>query len=358
MDFPFDIYDVADKIGLVLKRKHNKSADYNCPFCDGIGKLNLNVEYNAYRCNKCGAYGGMLDLFCKCTNVPDRKTAYRCLAVNSSDDFSIQKREQRQATVSSIKEVPKADIDRLDFCYRSMLAELELDTPHKWNLLERGLSEEVIQENLYKSVPVDTYNILVDKLLEKDCDLIGVPGFFTDVNGEVRANIHNHMSGFFVPVFNEKRQIQGMQIRLDTMDTKRKYMWFSSAERINGCSSKSPVQLSGDVFGSNAIYITEGTLKGQIAHFLSGKSFAATAGVNQQKELEILFQRLQRESQCKIIVDAFDMDDDTNEHVRRGHQNLAWLADKYGFIPKRIVWNRQYKGIDDYLLSKKNNGGI
>lgn len=36
MDFPFDIYDVADKIGLVLKRQHNKSADYNCPFCDGI----------------------------------------------------------------------------------------------------------------------------------------------------------------------------------------------------------------------------------------------------------------------------------------------------------------------------------
>ena len=358
MDFPFDIYDVAEKIGLVLKRQHNKSADYNCPFCDGIGKLNLNIERNAYRCNKCGAYGGMLDLFCKCTNVPDRKTAYHCLAVNGSDDFSIQKREQRQATVSSIKEVPKADIDRLDFCYRAMLDELELDTPHKWNLLDRGLSEETIQENLYKSVPVDTYNILVDKLLEKDCDLIGVPGFFTDVNGEIRVNIHNHMCGFFVPVFNEKRQIQGMQIRLDTMDTKRKYVWFSSAERINGCSSKSPVHISGDVFGSNAIYVTEGALKGQIAHFLSGKPFVATAGVNQQKELEILFQRLQRESQCKIIVDAFDMDDDTNEHVRRGHQNLAWLADKYGFIPKRIVWDRRYKGIDDYLLSKKNNGGI
>ena len=80
--------------------------------------------------------------------------------------------------------------------------------------------------------------------------------------------------------------------------------------------------------GSNAIYVTEGALKWQIAHFLSGKPFVATAGVNQQKELEILFQRLQRESQCKMIIDAFDMDDHTNEHVRRGHQNLAWLADK------------------------------
>ena len=41
MDFPFDIYDVADQLGLELKKQHPKSSDYNCPFCDGKGKLNL-----------------------------------------------------------------------------------------------------------------------------------------------------------------------------------------------------------------------------------------------------------------------------------------------------------------------------
>ena len=357
MDFPFDIYDVADQVGLTLKRPHIKSADYNCPFCDGIGKLNLNIEKNAYRCNKCSVYGGMLDLFCRCTNVSDRKTAYKCLTEKSNYAFAVQNREQRQSKVNAIKEVPKADIERLDFCYRAMLDELELDTSHKWNLLDRGLSEKEIQINLYKSVPVDTYNRLVPKLLNRGCDLIGVPGFFADLNGEIKVNIHNHMSGFFVPVFNEKRQIQGMQIRRDTLD-KRKYMWLSSAEKMQGCSSNSPVQVSGDIFNSRAIYVTEGALKCHIAHFLSEKTFVAIAGVSQQKELETLFQRLQQKSQCKIIVDALDMDDDKNEHVRRGHINLAWLADKYGFIPKRIIWDRQYKGIDDYLLSKKNNGGI
>ena len=45
------------------------------------------------------------------------------------------------------------------------------------------------------------------------------------------------------------------------------------------------------------------------------------------------------------------MDDDKNEHVLRGHRNLAWLAVKYGFSPKRVTWDRKYKGIDDYLLA-------
>lgn len=52
MEFPFDIYQVAEQLGLEMKRQHPKSADYNCPFCDGKGKLNLNIALNAYRCNK------------------------------------------------------------------------------------------------------------------------------------------------------------------------------------------------------------------------------------------------------------------------------------------------------------------
>ena len=132
-----------------------------------------------------------------------------------------------------------------------------------------------------------------------------------------------------MPVYNECRQIQGLQIRLDThLDGNRKYMWMSSAERNGGCSSNSPVGISGDVFNSEVVYVTEGPLKGQIAHALSGKPFLATAGVNQQKELEAVFSKLK-----------------------------AWLAEKYGFIPRRVTWDNRYKGIDDYLLACKGKRG-
>ena len=350
MDFPFDIYDVADQLGLELKKQHPKSSDYNCPFCDGRAKLNLNVEHNVFRCNRCGEYGGMIDLFCKLTGTSDRKTAYRLLAEHNG--YSVTQREVRKKTVSSIKEAEKADIKTLHKCYSAMLSILTLNPSHKRNLLERGLSEEQIRINMYRSVPRGEYDHIVYRLLEQNLNLIGVPGFYVSDEGEIKINLHQCTIGFFVPVFDECGYIQGMQIRLDSpFESKRKYIWLSSSEKNGGCSSGSPVQISGNIFDSEVIYVTEGPLKGQIAHHLCGKTFLAVAGVNQQKELDSLFLRIRNEGKCSTIVDAFDMDDDKNEHVLRGHRNLAWLAVKYGFSPKRVTWDRRYKGIDDYLLA-------
>ena len=356
MDFPFDIYDVADQLGLELKKQHPKSSDYNCPFCDGGAKLNLNVEHNVFRCNRCGEYGGMIDLFCKLTGTADRKTAYRLLAEHNG--YSVAQRQIRKKTVSGIKEAEKTDIQTLHKCYSALLNILTLSPSHKKNLLARGLSEEQIRMNMYRSVPRGEYEHIVYRLLEKNINLIGVPGFYVSNDGEIRINLHQCMGGFFVPVFNEQRQIQGMQIRLDDpFESKRKYIWLSSSEKNGGCSSGSPVQISGDIFNSEVIYVTEGPLKGQIAHYLSGKPFIAVAGVNQQRELDSLFLRIKENGKCNTIVDAFDMDDDKNEHVLRGHRNLAWLAAKYGFSPKRITWDRHYKGIDDFLLAVRNMKG-
>ena len=351
MDFPFNIYEVGEQLGLEPVRHHPQSTDYNCPFCGGKGKLNLNVVINTFRCNKCGENGGMIDLFCKCSGVTDGKTAYRLL----SEKRSAPTVHHRQAiAATTIKMVPKADTAILDTTYRALLGFLELKPKHRQNLLNRGLSDHEIKSNQYRSVPTEHFDRLIPVLLERGCNLIGVPGFYVDENGEIKLNLHGCMSGYFVPVFSERHQIQAMQIRLDVpLDGNRKYMWFSSAERNGGCSSNSPVNISGDVYNSEAVYVTEGPLKGQIAHALSGKPFLATAGVNQQKELETVFSRIKKYGRCRVIVDAFDMDDKSNPHVKRGHINLAWLAEKYGFSPKRITWNHQYKGIDDYLFAKK-----
>ena len=91
MDFPFDIYDVADQLGLELKKQHPKSSDYNCPFCDGGAKLNLNVEHNVFRCNRCGEYGGMIDLFCKLTGHRHRQT-------EAESDAGLPERDQSPRT--------------------------------------------------------------------------------------------------------------------------------------------------------------------------------------------------------------------------------------------------------------------
>ena len=354
MDFPFDIYQVADSIGLSPRRYHTKSTDYDCPFCGDKGKLNLNVALNTYRCNRCDVKGGMLDLFCRCTGINDRKRAYQMLSNRNRNSFSQAVVKGRKESVNTIKEAEKADISIVDTCYRKLLNMLILKPEHRDNLRKRGLSDEAIDIYGYRSVPTSHIGNFAAILSKEFENLIGIPGFFIDKNGKIKINLYDCMAGFFVPVYNNNHQIQAMQIRLDVpLEGKRKYMWLSSAEKNGGCSSNSPVDISGDIMNSEAVYVTEGPLKGQTAHQLSGKPFLSIAGVSQQKELEPIFDLMRKSSKCKIIVDALDMDDNENAHVRKGHRDLVWLIEKYGFIPRRVMWDSKYKGIDDCLLSKR-----
>ena len=49
--------------------------DVDCPLCDDHkGKMNLNLQKNVFRCNRCGESGGMLNLYAKAYGV-DIKTA-------------------------------------------------------------------------------------------------------------------------------------------------------------------------------------------------------------------------------------------------------------------------------------------
>ena len=54
-------------------------------------------------------------------------------------------------------------------------------------------------------------------------------------------------------------------------DTK-KYIWLSSVNYDQGVSSGSPVHVIGDLHAER-VYLTEGALKGTIAHYLSSATF-------------------------------------------------------------------------------------
>ena len=56
--FPFDISDIVFLLNLKIRRKNQTSWDCDCPFCGKEGKLNINLEKNVFRCNKCGEGGG------------------------------------------------------------------------------------------------------------------------------------------------------------------------------------------------------------------------------------------------------------------------------------------------------------
>ena len=92
---------------------------------------------------------------------------------------------------------PTVDIksdEELDKVYREVLNELTLKPEHRNNLLKRGLTNEVIDKCLYRSVPERWVSVFV-KLKKRGISFEGVPGFY-EKNGKTFSACSK--SGFFI----------------------------------------------------------------------------------------------------------------------------------------------------------------
>lgn len=364
-DFPFGIQDVAELLHLRMRRPHATGGYYDCPICgDKRGKMSINMEIDTWRCNYCGKHGGMLALYAM-TNHISNSDAYReiCEALQNGE-FSAHyykpqtsaPREQEFAVQS-----PLADIRTIHRTFSTMLNMLTLSKEHRRHLNEvRGLTDEQIDKLQYRSTPpFYSCKKIARVLRERGCTLEGVPGFYMK-DGEWTVKFYSKTAGILIPVRGIDGLIRGMQIRLDIPikdedagddASVTKYIWLSSAGKEMGVSSGSPVHFVGDPF-ARAVYLTEGFLKADVAHFLMNRSFIAIAGVNNTAQLELMLTLL-RENGTEIIVEAADMDKFRNENVDRGVSNIYLITKKCGLEFRRLTWNPNYKGIDDWQLALK-----
>ncbi|WP_300775497.1 DNA primase, partial [uncultured Acetatifactor sp.] len=274
--------------------------------------------------------------------------------------------------------------------YSMFFSMLVLADTHRQNLLGRGFTEQQIEENGYKSTPVFGFKKLTRKLLEAGCTVKGVPGFYQDRDGEWTIHFSNKSSGFLVPVRNMDHMIVGAQIRLDHPYDGRKYIWLSSTNFHMGTSSGSPVHLAGSP-GEKTIFITEGPLKGDLAHALSGRTFGCVPGANQYANLPPFLQAMKLMG-TEAVYEAYDMDKllktvcrgDYNEkcahcesyrkcregqelpcekknvkrqNIQRGCRKLAEICRELELPIKTLTWDtdedgdwaEHVKGVDDYL---------
>jgi DNA primase len=229
-----------------------------------------------------------------------------------------------------------------------MLEHLTLLDRHGENLRGRGLSEDRIRENGYRSMPETERGrrLLADLLRSHGHDLHGVPGFRT-YYGEWTLSGPN---GFLIPVRNKDGLIQGLKIRLDEADhPNRKYRWLSSRSLPNGTRSYSWVHVVGDRSRKRA-FLTEGPLKGDVASFLAKDAlFICIGGVNTLHGLTDTI----RELGVHEVVEAMDMDQMTNPNVRNAIRTMRAEVQKVaGIRYSKYTWNPAYKGVDDYFLSR------
>ena len=341
------IVDTAHRCGLVLNPRTltRGEVEASCPFCGdhGAGKyhLFLNTSTDQYRCVLCGTQGNSVTLYAHVMGLSNRE-AFQKLE-EGGNVYPMPKQPDSQYTEAAPRELSERSE-----VYSTMLDLLTLSDRHKENLIGRGLSEERIEQNQYRSMPETEKGrrLLADLLRSCGCDLSGIPGFRTRYGEWTLAG----PSGFLIPVRNKEGLIQGLKIRLDDeADPGRKYRWLSSRDMPNGTRSYSWIHVTGDT-ASRRAYLTEGPLKGDVASFLDNDAlFVCIGGVNALHGLK----KTVLDLGVTELVEAMDMDQTTNPHVRNA---ILSIRKEIGHLPNikysKYVWSPAYKGVDDYYHAR------
>lgn len=363
-DFPFNIEYVAELLHLRIRRICPDGAYADCPICgDNRGKMKLNYEKNVWRCNYCNNSGGMLKLYASVKNItmPEANREI-CETILNGDIWNNKFSDipEIKVTHEKVQSSSLADISVIHNTFKELLGMLRLSEQHREHLRsKRGLTDEEIDRLGYKSTPpFYMCKNLTNQLIGKGCIVEGVPGFYIK-NGEWTVNFSSILSGILIPVHGVDGMIRGCQIRLDiplknddnSDKDGAKYVWLSSSGKTMGTSSGSPIHYVGR-YNSKVVYLTEGTLKADIASILMNRTFVAIAGINNTSQLELLFAYLAKHGTETVII-AADMDRFRNENVSRGVSNISIMAKQHGLESRLLVWNPNYKGVDDWQLALK-----
>jgi len=367
-DFPFSILDVASVLNLPVRRQMADCVYVDCPLpgCNPKkkGKMKLSAAYDSYHCYYCGESGGMLELYSKVCGDISYKDAYREIreALNTGQCRTVSRSaEDRRLEAPPVPQSALADIPVVHATFSALFDLLTLSAPHRQNLRDRGLTNEQIDRLGYKSTPKAWQcQELTARLIQQGCTVQGVPGFYLADNGKWTVKFSGWTAGILIPARGIDGLIRGAQIRLDKPirekdadpdDKGTKYFWLSSCGKRMGVTSGTPVHFVGDPF-AKTVYVTEGALKADIAHCLMNRTFAATAGGNNVGGLDPLFALLAQNG-TKLIVEAEDMDKYRNIHIEKGASRIFEMAACHGLECKRLVWNPNHKGIDDWQLALK-----
>ena len=360
--FPFTIMDVASLLRLNIRREGSGHIYVDCPICgDRRGKMNLNLTKNVWRCNYCGEGGGMLALYAKVYRISN-SDAYKeiCDALQTGSAASAYSTPSPAGPNKEMPQAERASEQEIHRTFTTMMSALSLTPAHREHLRsKRGLTDAQIDQFGFKSTPPPEFcRILERQLAEFGYRVQGVPGFYIDDYGKWTIKFHRRTSGILIPIRSVEGLLCGLQTRLDKPIRDKddppeksgiKYLTLSSTGKNMGTTSKCPIHFVGDPC-SRIVYVTEGALKADIVHALTGRSFAAMIGANNTAGLDELFAFL-RKNGTEEIIEAEDMDKYSNDMVSKGASKVCQLAVKHGMTCRRLVWNPNYKGIDDWQLA-------
>ena len=349
-----------------------------CPFCGSRTAFSMDTINNAWHCFACGEKGNSITLYSKLKKVSN-KDAYKALLNLAEEEHIATEEEKAKKPVLTYKRF-EANL--------SLLNNLNLSKDHEENLLNRGLTKEDIVRLNYKTLDVqsmsyDEKDSLTKKVFENVEKLEAnerIPGFY-DLNTD-KPKIAWQQRGFLIPVRNIRREIEGFQIRHDSLPDNatenqkalfHRYGWFTSGGKSSGIrvSGIGNIHHAGTWYYStkvNSVFITEGALKADIAATLLDRMepkkphlFLGLTGVQNVSQLKEELQLLAN-FQLREVKLCVDMDYLTNKNVKQALENIKKIVQEVHYIDDNgnpvslnytiVKWNPEYKGIDDFLSAK------
>jgi hypothetical protein len=349
---------VAQLLGLKAKRVGHNEYKYPCPNCNGKRSFEANDVFG--HCFSCDISLNYQSYYAKRRNISLKEAKKEILSATGHQVVINEKEEV---------EIPMANITVRNQVYSKLLSSLFLSKAHMVNLTSRGLSTERVTELGYKSFPTTRQkrDQITKEIIHSGTSVKGIPGFYVEKDGT--PTFVYRKRGIMVPYRDYNNLIQGFQIRKDdsvlTVDAdgekEKKYDWITSKGRDGGCATKAYVHFACDFyydfasgvekpFLADTILLTEGAMKADIIHYLSGKPVLAVAGVNSLLDLPKVFKQIK--GSVTKIIDCYDMDYLTNEHVQKARKKLQKMIEEEGFEYEILTWDEKYKGYDDFLLAK------
>ena len=336
----FHMSDIIPLLGLPYPPYGRSAYNISCPCCDDNPRkkhLNINLKKDVFRCPRCGFCGGVFDLYSHYTGIPRNEVRDALIArLNVQGEV---KKPRQQIVVKEVPDCPLTDVDSRHDTYQTLLSKLSLASDHRQNLHDRGLSDEMIERLGYKTTPVIGMKALAKQLMNEGLYLAGVPGFYKTDSGE--WSFINEKRGILIPVREEHGSIQGLQIRRDNV-TRRKFRWVSSVGKNDGCGAEAWAHLAGPP--RQTILLTEGPMKADVIHNLTGQTVVAVPGVSSLTHLERMLTYLREMGTTKIMT-AFDMDFLSNPNVQNGYNNLVGMLSSMGLCMEPISGIRNIRDL-------------
>ena len=353
-----DLEQVLIALGTQMKyRDGGRKADAVCqePGCANPHhpkfKVGIDFAQGVGRCNKCGYSFNAVTRWADARGFDRTKEGLAAAAKDGrayfygTGDKPPVVQVARPKVYAPSKESELAPLSQRDAVYNALINLVSLSDEHKSLLMKKGLSEKAIIENEYRSYPLARFEKIGELISQQGLNAEGVPGFYVP-EGKDKPVLRELSQGILIPQRSVLGRIQGFQIRTSG---KTRYMSLSTADMNKGAASKTFTHMRPGKKGFRTVILTEGPLKGDIISDKTGYSVVAIPGVNSVSKLPSTLSALRKRGLEEIYI-AFDMDLYENRHVEEALNKLKTMLEKMCFPYSTLEWEREFKGLDDFLV--------